>query len=113
MEALFLKGMIKAVLARIRKSVVFQGNVGVIPAYTRSFCGQCNRIRVSAPGKIKTCLYGDNALDLRKLLRGGSSKEELQGKIISIFQERPKNGHVAEEKMSGSSSWVSMSEIGG
>jgi GTP 3',8-cyclase len=91
----------------------YQGSIGIIPAYTRSFCGQCNRIRVSATGKIKTCLYGNDTLDLRELVRSGVRGEEIKSRIISVFKGRPKDGHTAEKKMTGKSSWSSMSEIGG
>jgi cyclic pyranopterin phosphate synthase len=43
----------------------YKGNVGVIAAFSRTFCGTCNRIRITAQGTLKTCLYDDGALDSR------------------------------------------------
>ncbi|MEP2512743.1 MAG: GTP 3',8-cyclase MoaA, partial [Reichenbachiella sp.] len=44
------------------------GNLGIIPAYSRTFCGACNRIRLTATGTIKNCLYDEGVLDVKELL---------------------------------------------
>lgn len=76
----------------------FQGNLGIIPAFSRTFCGSCNRIRITAQGTLKTCLYDDGVLDLKSLLRHGTSDEELESTFQDIFNKRPKDGFEAEEK---------------
>lgn len=76
----------------------FQGNLGIIPAFSRTFCGSCNRIRITAQGTLKTCLYDDGVLDLKSLLRSGVSDEELDQTFRKIFNNRPKDGFEAEEK---------------
>ena len=56
---------------------------GIIAAYSRTFCGTCNRIRLTAEGGLKTCLYDQGVLDVRALLRGGSSDEELRAALVA------------------------------
>ncbi|MEM9986582.1 MAG: GTP 3',8-cyclase MoaA, partial [Bacteroidota bacterium] len=47
----------------------YQGKVGIIAAFSRSFCGTCNRIRVTPQGSMRTCLYGEGVLNFRDLMR--------------------------------------------
>ena len=54
-----------------------RGEVGVIASVTQPFCGDCTRARLSAEGKLFTCLFAVRGHDLRALLRGGASDEEL------------------------------------
>lgn len=87
-----------------------QGHVGVIPAYSRTFCGSCNRIRITPTGGFKTCLYGKDAINVRDLLRQGATDEYLIQHVQQAIHHRFGNGFEAEadnEKM------VSMSAIGG
>jgi molybdenum cofactor biosynthesis enzyme MoaA len=74
----------------------FQGNIGVIAAFSRTFCGTCNRIRLTATGELKTCLYDDGVMNIRDLLRDGISNEELKTTFIGAFKARPKDGFEAE-----------------
>lgn len=91
-----------------------QGEVGVIAAFSRTFCGSCNRIRVTAQGTLKTCLYDDGVLDIRQLLRSGASDQEIKAALRSAFGLRPKDGFEAERlrRFSNPAS-ESMSTIGG
>lgn len=73
------------------------GNVGIIAAYTRTFCGTCNRIRVTAQGGLKTCLYGTDVLNIRDILRNGATDESLAQSFRQAFGNRAKNGFEAEE----------------
>ena len=86
--------------------------IGIIAAYTRSFCGTCNRIRLTSTGRIKTCLYADPGLDVRKLLRNGYTDNEIKEQLIAAVQHRHKNGLEAE-KHKISRLFESMSKIGG
>ncbi|GAB3573139.1 GTP 3',8-cyclase MoaA [Spirosoma luteolum] len=88
-----------------------QGKLGVIAAFSRTFCGTCNRIRLTAQGTLKTCLYDDGVLDVRALLRAGASDTELKAAFLSAFAHRPANGFEAESKRSTVTE--SMSTIGG
>jgi len=92
----------------------FKGNVGVIPAFSRTFCGQCNRIRVTALGMLKTCLYDDGVFNLKKLMRNEKDDGEIRQQLIRIFSNRAKDGFEAEEKRApGKPANESMSTIGG
>jgi cyclic pyranopterin phosphate synthase len=54
--------------------------VGVIASVTRPFCGACDRVRLTADGQIRNCLFARSESDLRALLRGGASDEEIAGR---------------------------------
>lgn len=91
-----------------------QGDVGVIAAFSRTFCGTCNRIRVTAQGTLKTCLYDDGVLDIRNLIRSGASDEALKKELLAAFSNRAKDGFDAEHnRKSGIKASESMSTIGG
>ncbi|HVI46932.1 MAG TPA: GTP 3',8-cyclase MoaA [Chitinophaga sp.] len=89
-----------------------QGNVGVIPAYSRTFCGTCNRIRISATGSVKTCLYGNDVLNVRDMMRGNVTPAGLLSALQSAIHTRPADGFTAE-KQHTDSLMESMSVIGG
>jgi cyclic pyranopterin phosphate synthase len=90
----------------------FQGDVGIIAAFSRTFCGTCNRIRVTAQGTLKTCLYDHGVLDIKSLMRSGASDDEIKSSLLSVFRSRPKDGFEAEQKR-GVLITESMSTIGG
>lgn len=76
----------------------FQGTIGVIAAYTRTFCGSCNRIRITPQGMLKTCLYDDGVLSIRDVLRAGATDQQLRDTFVSTLQHRAKDGWEAEGK---------------
>ncbi|HEU5292309.1 MAG TPA: GTP 3',8-cyclase MoaA [Cyclobacteriaceae bacterium] len=90
------------------------GNIGIIAAFSRTFCGTCNRIRLTAKGILKTCLYDDGVLNIRDLIRSGISDQQLQSKLLKAFNNRPKNGLEAEQnRINHAPVSESMSTIGG
>lgn len=92
----------------------YTGNIGVIAAFSRTFCGTCNRIRLTAQGVLKTCLYDDGVLNIRDLIRIGSTDEEIKKKLSEAFQQRPKDGFEAEgRRKNHMPAHESMSTIGG
>jgi molybdenum cofactor biosynthesis protein A len=92
----------------------YHGTIGVIAAFSRTFCGTCNRIRVTAQGVLKTCLYDDGVLNMKQLFRDGSSDQEVKDVLLSAFSSRPKDGFEAEERRKNGSPVIeSMSTIGG
>ena len=92
----------------------FKGTVGIIAGFSRTFCGTCNRIRVTAQGVLKTCLYDNGVLNIRDLMRAGFSDEEIGLNLLKAFSNRPKNGMEAEEKRANHIPVTeSMSTIGG
>lgn len=64
------------------------GEIGVISSVTQSFCGTCSRARVSTDGKLFTCLFATEGHDLRALMRGGSSDEQLSNVMAHIWRAR-------------------------
>jgi cyclic pyranopterin phosphate synthase len=64
------------------------GEIGVISSVTQSFCHSCTRVRVSTEGKLFTCLFATDGHDLRALLRGGCSDDELSTVMAGIWRER-------------------------
>jgi molybdenum cofactor biosynthesis protein A len=88
-----------------------KGSVGIIPAYTRSFCGTCNRIRITPQGVLKTCLYDNGVLNIKDLMRDGFANQEIQNILQKAFQKRFANGFEAEKK--ANNLHPSMAAIGG
>jgi cyclic pyranopterin phosphate synthase len=64
------------------------GEVGVISSVTQAFCRDCNRARLSTEGKLFTCLFATEGHDLRSLLRGGFSDEQIAAAIGGVWQRR-------------------------
>ncbi|MFM9112382.1 MAG: GTP 3',8-cyclase MoaA [Actinomycetota bacterium] len=58
-----------------------KGLVGVIPSVTKPFCGDCDRVRITADGQFRTCLFATTEFDLRALLRNGATDDELAAEI--------------------------------
>ncbi len=91
-----------------------KGNIGVIPAFSRTFCNTCNRLRITSKGDIKSCLYDDGIFNIRDFMRSGITDEELADKFREIVRLKPKDGFEAEKSRKKSEkSLESMSSIGG
>ncbi len=58
-----------------------KGKIGIITAVSNPFCDYCNRIRMTADGKLRTCLFSTNEHNLKELIRGGASDEDIEKKI--------------------------------
>ncbi len=76
-----------------------QGKVGIIAAYSRTFCGTCNRLRISPKGELQTCLYGRSTHSVFDLLRNRASDDAIQEAILSAVRTKPKDGFAAEHEM--------------
>ncbi|MDV7695542.1 GTP 3',8-cyclase MoaA [Chryseobacterium soli] len=92
----------------------FTGNIGIIAAYTRSFCGDCNRIRITPSGVLRSCLYEGTGINLKDEMRSGKTDEELKNSIINCIQNKSRDGWEAQ-KLSLTESQIhqSMATIGG
>ena len=90
----------------------FKGTFGIIPAFTRTICGDCNRIRITATGMFKNCLFDDGVFNVRDFLRKGVSDDDLKELFLSIITKKPKNGFEAEKNRASKVN-ESMSSIGG
>jgi cyclic pyranopterin phosphate synthase len=65
-----------------------KGDIGVIASVTEPFCSSCTRMRLTADGKIVTCLFSQLGHDVKTLLRGGASDDEVRSFLSSIWQNR-------------------------
>ena len=65
-----------------------KGELGLISSVTQPFCGDCTRSRISAEGKLYTCLFAVRGHDLRALIRGGATDEELAERLAAIWRVR-------------------------
>ncbi|SFR47007.1 cyclic pyranopterin monophosphate synthase subunit MoaA [Robiginitalea myxolifaciens] len=88
------------------------GGFGVIPSFSRTFCGSCNRLRVTATGDLVTCLYGKPVANVRELIRRESDTDQLAGLIRQAVGSRAKDGFEAQERF-GPVFGSSMTSIGG
>ena len=90
-----------------------QGTFGIIPSFSRTFCGSCNRLRITAKGDVITCLYGRPKTNVRDLMRREHSKENLEAVITEVLGKRAKTGFEAQEEHQSSVFENSMTSIGG
>ena len=88
------------------------GTVGVIAAFSRTFCGTCNRLRVTPTGDVKTCLYDEGVFSIRDLLRSTDDNQVVQTKLREVIGQRAKDGFEAEKNRSTHIN-ESMTTIGG
>ncbi len=89
------------------------GEIGVIASVTRPFCRSCTRARLSAEGKLYTCLFAARGHDLRALLRAGASDDELTGAIAGIWERRGDRYSELRSAATTGMPKVEMSYIGG
>ncbi len=94
-----------------------QGEIGLISSVTQAFCGDCNRARLSTDGKLYLCLFASQGHDLRSLIRGGASDEDIISAIGHIWQRRGDRYSQLRSEMPADTSTgarkVEMSYIGG
>lgn len=92
----------------------FKGSIGIIPAYTRSFCGSCNRLRLTPKGVLRTCLYEAGSFNLKDAIREGMGDNELQAQLMDAILHKPKDGWEAEaDLITRKLEHQSMATIGG
>ena len=89
------------------------GEVGVIASVTQPFCGDCTRARISAEGKLFTCLFAVRGHDLRALIRGGASDEELEAAVRTVWGGRADRYSDLRSAATTGLDKVEMSYIGG
>lgn len=88
----------------------YKGSVGFISALSRHFCRTCNRVRLTADGKLRPCLHSSQELDLREVLRSGASDQAVMQILAEAVRQKPLQHHMNEQ------SWHDkryMSQIGG
>lgn len=84
-----------------------RGTIGVITPMTHTYCASCNRVRLTADGRLRTCLFGDHEVLLREALRGGEPLEPLFRRALS---EKPKEHQLLQMQIGG---LRALSEVGG
>jgi cyclic pyranopterin phosphate synthase len=91
------------------------GEIGFISSVSQPFCGDCSRARLSADGKLYTCLFAQTGFDLREPLRGGASEDELRSLIVQRWAQRGDRYSEmrAELRARGEDGKVEMFAIGG
>lgn len=72
------------------------GEIGIISPVTEPFCGHCNRIRLTADGKIRTCLFSLHEHDLKLLMRSGITDEALAERLRQIVWQKEARHHIGE-----------------
>jgi cyclic pyranopterin phosphate synthase len=87
------------------------GSIGVIPTVTESFCTTCDRVRLTADGQFRTCLFATDEYDLRGLMRGGASDDELASLMTSAVSRKWAGHQIGQVHFIRPSR--SMSQIGG
>lgn len=89
------------------------GEIGVIASVTQPFCGDCTRSRISAEGRLYTCLFGTKGHDLRALIRGGADDAELHAMIGRVWNGRRDRYSEERSSLTAGVDRVEMSYIGG
>jgi cyclic pyranopterin phosphate synthase len=89
------------------------GEIGVVASVTQPFCGDCTRARLSAEGKLFTCLFGVEGHDLRGALRGGASDDELSELVGRVWGRRVDRYSELRSEATTGLQKVEMSYIGG
>ena len=89
------------------------GEIGVISSVTQPFCADCTRARLSADGSLYTCLFATQGHDLRALLRGGASDDEITHAIAAVWTERTDRYSDLRSEATAGLHKIEMSFIGG
>ena len=84
-----------------------KGSIGVITPMSHTYCGSCNRVRLTADGRLRTCLFGDDEVDLRTPLRSGLPLEPF---FRSALSSKPKEHHLLQMSVGG---LRALSQVGG
>jgi cyclic pyranopterin phosphate synthase len=83
------------------------GTIGVITPMTHTYCASCNRVRLTADGRLRTCLFGNHEIDLRAPVRAG---EPLEPYFRRALAEKPKEHELLQMKIGG---LRALSQVGG
>ncbi len=90
-----------------------QGEIGFISSLSHHFCPSCNRLRLTAGGKLRPCLFADDEVDVKTPLRDGCSQEQLKGLIEEAIAGKPKGHYARIVEGEGVGCLRPMSAIGG
>lgn len=76
------------------------GVIGFISPISNHFCNECNRLRLTADGKLRPCLFSETEIDLKPALRGGSSDDEIERLIKLSIEVKPEGHNLGPQKLS-------------
>ena len=91
----------------------YKGSVGIIASYSRTFCGTCNRLRLTPEGVLKTCLYDGGVLNIKDMVRIDFTDKDIESALLSCIGNREMNGLDAEQNRLKNNMHASMATIGG
>ena len=89
------------------------GEIGVIASVTQAFCRDCTRVRLSTEGKLYTCLFATTGFDLRALLRGGATDDEVRTAVAELWAKRADRYSEIRSSHTARLDKIEMSYIGG
>ncbi len=87
------------------------GSIGFITPLSHNFCDRCNRVRLTARGHLRLCLFGDDEIDLRTPLRAGATDAEIRETIRLSLSAKPERHHL--ERGASASQLIALSQTGG
>ena len=87
------------------------GELGFISPVSDHFCGSCNRLRLTADGKLRVCLFSDSEIDVREAIRAGCSDEEIRELLFTAVKDKPESHQINENIFKKCSKTMSL--IGG
>lgn len=79
----------------------YTGEIGLIMPYSKDFCSNCNRLRVSSVGRLHLCLFGEDGVDLRDLLTSPQDKEKLKNRILQSLKSKKESHYLTSGEMGG------------
>lgn len=88
----------------------YKGSVGLIMPYSKDFCNDCNRLRVTSTGQLQLCLFAEAGIDLRDLLQKDDDQHRLMQRIIEALKLK-KDGHFLDQGVTGGTQ--NLSQMGG
>jgi cyclic pyranopterin phosphate synthase len=83
-------------VARLYRYDGGRGRIGVIPAVSQHFCGECNRLRITSDGRVRPCLFSVEELDLRTVLRSSDDDIHLKAVLASAVAAKPEKHRIGE-----------------
>lgn len=70
------------------------GEIGFISPVSDHFCGSCNRLRLTADGKLRTCLFSDDEVDVKDVIRKGATDKEIEDVLFHAVRKKPERHHI-------------------
>jgi GTP 3',8-cyclase len=89
------------------------GEIGVISSVSQAFCSTCTRARLSTDGKIFTCLFANDGIDFRAMMRNGASDDDIAALLVGLWQTRADRYSEIRTAETAKARKVEMSYIGG